>query len=86
MQPSRSVKNAEKYDTDHDHEYKVGPLPWCFIRDFLFQEGAEGAESPEELQRVINQIFRRVVGDDEQFYVYVLRVERIVDRLKEEGQ
>lgn len=48
----------------------VGPLPWWFIRQFLYRD--EGAESPEELQRVINQIFRRDVGELEEFFVHVI--------------
>jgi hypothetical protein len=47
------------------------PLPWWFIRRFLYRD--EGAESPEELQRVINQIFRRTVYQDEMFYVHILK-------------
>lgn len=42
--------------------------PWSYVKDFLWKD--EGADSPEELQRVINQIFRREVKDDEIFYVH----------------
>lgn len=61
---------------DEEVLYSVGPLPWKFIREFLYSD--EGAASPEELQRVINQIFRRVVQDDEQFYVHVLDIPKIM--------
>ena len=53
----------------------VGPLPWWFINTCLYE--LEGANSPEELQRVINQIFRREVKDDEMFYVHVIDTENI---------
>ena len=43
-------------------------LPWWFIKERLYS--LEGADSPEELQRVINQVQRRVVTDDEQFWVH----------------
>ena len=48
-----------------------GPFPWWFIKRFLYRD--EGAESPDELQRVINQIFRRTVAEHERFYVHVLK-------------
>jgi hypothetical protein len=48
----------------------VGPLPWGFIRDFLYRD--EGAESPEELQTVIEDIHGRHIEDDEVFYVHVI--------------
>lgn len=47
------------------------PLPWWFIRRFLYRD--EGAESPEELQSVINAIFGRTVEVHELFYVHVLK-------------
>jgi len=65
-----SRKEIEEHP-DPEVDYVVGPLPWCFIREFLYRD--EGAVCPEELQRVINQIFRRKVGDWEEFYVHVLK-------------
>ena len=62
-----------KYEDDYRIKYITPALPWWFIRDFLYEP--EGAESPEELQRVINQIFRRKVEDDEMFYVHVFKVD-----------
>lgn len=44
------------------------PLPWWFIKKFLFRD--EGAVSPVEIQKVINQIYRRHVCDDEYFFVH----------------
>lgn len=43
-------------------------LPWWFIRDRLY--ALEGADSPSELQGVINQVQRRIVGDKEMFWVH----------------
>lgn len=63
-------RNTPHYD-DPDVLYVVGPLPWKFIRDFLFRD--EGAVCPEELQRIINQVQRREVPDDKELYVHVLK-------------
>lgn len=70
MKRLTSRKKSQPQDPDVD--YVVGPLCWGFIRDFLWKD--EGAFSPDELQTVINEIFRRVVKDDEEFYVHVLKV------------
>ena len=59
------------YIGDPDVEFITAPLPWWFIKRFLWE--GEGAYSPEELQRVINGIFRRTVGPEELFYVHVLK-------------
>lgn len=67
----RLTSRRENQESDPDVLYVVGPMPWQFITHYLYR--AEGAESPEELQRVINQIFRRVVKPDEMFYVHVLK-------------
>lgn len=56
---------------DPDVEYVTPLLPWKFIKEFLYRD--EGAYSPDELQRVINGIFRREVGPEEMFYVHVLK-------------
>ena len=64
------TSRTEKHENDPDVLYIVGPLPWGFIKKYLYRD--EGAESPEQLQRVINQIFRRVVTDDRLFYVHVI--------------
>ena len=59
----------------HDSEviYIVGPLPWHFIKKFLYRD--EGAESPKELQGVINQIFSREVIGNEVFFVHFINPE-----------
>lgn len=54
----------------------VGPLPWYFIRDYLFRD--EGASSPAELQRVMNQLQRREVQDYDMFYVHVIDPEKVL--------
>ncbi len=51
------------------------PLPWWFICRYLWKD--EGAVSPDELQRIINQIFRRKVKGNEMFFVHVLNVLKI---------
>lgn len=66
----RLTSRRENQESDPDVLYVVGPMPWKFIKHYLYR--AEGAESPEELQRVINQIFRRAVRSYEMFYVHVL--------------
>ena len=43
-------------------------LPWWFIREIFWDD--EGAESPEELQKVIENIYKRKVPDNEEFYVH----------------
>jgi hypothetical protein len=70
----RLTSRKKPHYNDPDVEYIVGPLPWKFIREYLCRE--EGADSPEELQEVIDKIFARrgyPVADDENFYVHVLK-------------
>lgn len=59
---------------DEDVYCILGPVPWGVIRIYLFEE--EGADSPFELQEVIDHIFRRrgsPVDDEELFYIHVLK-------------
>ena len=75
----RLTSRTTSHEADRDVEYVVGPLPWGFIRDFLWRD--EGAESPEELQRVINEIFKRtgkVVPDDKMLIVHRLKDDFLV--------
>jgi len=67
----RLTSRKKAYVDDPDVFFITPPLPWWFIKKFLFRD--EGAESPEELQYVINKIFRRQVGLDELFHVHVLK-------------
>ena len=69
-----SRKKAYWEDKDVESVLPV-TLPWWFIREYLWRD--EGADSPEELQKVINQIFRRRVEDDEAFCVHILKKEII---------
>lgn len=74
------TSRRKRYVDDEQVDYIVGPLPWEFIRDFLYT--SEGAVSPEELQNIINQIFRRKVEDREEFYVHVLNIPKVLERRK----
>jgi len=68
------TSRKEMHTNDPDVAFILGKLPWGIIRDRLYI--AEGAESPEELQEVIDKIFARrgyPVADNEEFYVHVLR-------------
>ena len=66
----KTLTSRKKQYHDSDVLAVVGPLPWWFIKKYLYRD--EGAESPDELQRVINGIFRRTVGELEEFYVHIL--------------
>ena len=62
---------TSRHGTYGDDERVVGistPMPWGFIRDHLYM--VEGADSPEELQGVIEEIMHRHVPDDELFSVH----------------
>ena len=70
------TSRKEKHLNDPDVAFILGKLPWHIIRDYLYV--AEGADSPKELQEVIDKIFARrgyPVADDEEFWVHVLRKE-----------
>ncbi len=66
----RLTSRKKMYPLDPYVKAIVGPLPWYFIREYLYLE--EGAVSSDELQRVINKIFRRHVTDNEEFYVHII--------------
>jgi len=69
---TKTITSRRVHHLNDPDVYDIMPaLPWWFIRRFLYRD--EGAESPEELQRVINQIFRRTVEDHELFYVHILK-------------
>lgn len=54
---------------DDDRVTWISPkLPWWFIKEFLYVP--EGAETPEELQEVIEGIYKRYVQPEEEFYVH----------------
>lgn len=72
----RLTSRKNRYESDPHVKGIVGPLPWWFICEYLCRE--EGADSPEELQRVINQIFRREVKPLEEFFVHIIDVEKVL--------
>ena len=73
------TSRTKRYDNDDDVFHIFGPLPLWFICAYLYRD--EGADSPSELKRIINQIFRQDVDWQREFYVHVLNVERIKERL-----
>ncbi|MFC2162990.1 hypothetical protein ACFLRF_04855 [Candidatus Altiarchaeota archaeon] len=58
----------KRYPKDPRVEWISPKLPWWFIREYLWKP--EGAYSPDELQGVINSIYKREVPEDERFYVH----------------
>jgi len=46
----------------------IPKVQWHIIKTFFWQ--AEGADSPTELQQVIEDIYKRKVPDDEYFHVH----------------
>jgi hypothetical protein len=58
----------KRYPNDPRVTWVSPKLPWWFIRKYLWKQ--EGATSPEELQEVIEGIYKRVVPDEEEFYVH----------------
>ena len=57
-----------KYLNDKRVTWISPKLPWWFIREYLWKE--EGAFEKEELQIVIDKIYKRKILDDESFYVH----------------
>jgi len=64
----KCTSRHKKYLNDKRVTYISPKLPWWFIRTYLWEP--EGANSPEELQEVIEKIYKRKVPDDEVFYVH----------------
>jgi hypothetical protein len=58
----------KRYLEDKRVTYISPKLPWWIIREYFWR--AEGAQSPYELQEVIDKIYKRKVPDDEMFYVH----------------
>ena len=56
-------------------------LTWEWIKRFHWE--AEGADSPEELQQVIEKIMRRKVPDDELFFVHFFDNKKMQERLND---
>jgi len=82
------AKTLTSRKTKHEHgieiEDVVGPLPWYFIRDYLYR--SEGASSPAELQRIMNQCQRREVDDEDMFYVHIISPRMILKLTEETGE
>jgi len=70
----RRIGDKRKFCTSRNHQVLdasvlgIVMLPWWFIRDRLY--AIEGADSPDELQGVMNQVQRRIVGNKEMFWVH----------------
>jgi len=64
----RCTSRHKRYPNDPRVTWISPKLPWWFIREHLWRE--EGADSPEELQKVIESIYKRPVPDDEEFYFH----------------
>lgn len=73
----RAIARGHKFMTSRHKKYVSDPrvrtilplTPWGFIRaNYWF---LEGAESPQELQEVIESIYKRKVDDDEMFYPHI---------------
>ncbi len=69
------IRRGKKKCTSRTHKYPDDPrvdkiirLPFWFIKKFLYE--LEGAGSQEELQKVVNQIFRKEVSEDRMFWVH----------------
>ena len=58
----------QRYPSDKRVTYITPKIPWWIIKIYLWK--AEGADSPEELQQVIEDIYKRKVEDSEEFYVH----------------
>ena len=65
------TSRTRPYVGDPDVIFITPPLPLWFIKRFLYRD--EGAYSPEELQKVINQILRKKIDPNKEFYVHVLK-------------
>ena len=76
MGVKRLTSRTKPHYDDEDVIYVTPPLPLWFIKRFLYRD--EGAESPEELQKVINQIFRHKVDENREFYVHVLKQKEVM--------
>lgn len=70
------IRQGRKFCTSRHKRYVdervlfiVNDIPWWFIREHLWK--VEGADSPGELQAVIEDIMKRHVPDDELFNVHI---------------
>jgi len=66
----KCTSRTKKYVDDPRVDFITEKIPLKFIKKYFYGDGFEGADSPEELQRVINGIFRKEVSEDRGFYVH----------------
>ena len=71
------TSRSKRYENDPHVTNILGPLPLWFICIYLYRD--EGADDPQELKRIINQIWRRNVSWNQELYVHVLNVEKILE-------
>ena len=64
----KCTSRHKKYPFDKRVDFILPALSWGFIKKYFWR--LEGATSPGELQTVIEEIYKRVVPDDEMFYVH----------------
>ena len=84
----RRIAEGRKFCTSRSKIYKddrvigIVNMPWGIIKKYLYE--AEGADSPEELQKVIDMIHRKVVPDDKMFWVHFGNFKKtVIDYLEE---
>lgn len=58
----------KRYLHDSRVTYISPKLPLWFIKQYLW--AVEGADSPQELQKVFNSIYKREVSKSEEFFVH----------------
>jgi hypothetical protein len=58
----------KKYSHDNRVLWISPKLPFWFIKKYLWKD--EGANSPEELQEIVNEIYGRIVEPNEMFFVH----------------
>lgn len=72
------------YTKDPLVKYITFKVSWGYIKSTYYKE--EGADSPQELQRVIEDIYHRKVSDDELFYVHFFDNVEMTKRLLNGGK
>ena len=69
------IKQGRKFATSRKRKYDDPRvlfrvhLPWGIIKEYFWK--SEGADSPEELQKEINKIFGRDMGNHESFWLHI---------------
>ena len=84
------IKQGRKFCTSRHNKYIhdkrvewISPLlEWGFIKKYFWR--LEGADSPEELQQVIEKIFNRFVSDKEGFYVHFGNFNKLSQKQRKE--